>query len=232
MTRPLAVASVTNPLPASGGSTADGPDITRINAPRGLEALGRVVSVQDAADIAMAWAGIGKSMAVMTSDGQRNVLKVTVAGTSPNPLEKDSLLVSDLRGALAAAGDVVVPIVVEPAAVSLIVMTARIRHQQDFTWDGVERAVRQQLVDTFAYTHRDIDQDVIVSDLLAVIHRVDGVRSCSIGRIGLIPSDIDPIDLAKFTPDQPPADGRVRVSGIAHLSETVTETLNLEEDPT
>jgi hypothetical protein len=232
LTKPLAVASVTNPLPASGGSTADGADVTRINAPRGLEALGRVVSVQDAADIALAWAGIGKSMAVMTSDGQRNVLKVTVAGTSPTPLEKDSMLVNDLRGALAAAGDVVVPIVVEPAAVSLIVMTARIRHQQDFTWDGVERAVRQQLVDTFAYAHRDIDEDVIISDLLAVIHRVDGVRSCSIDRIGLIPSDIDPTDLAKFTPAQPRADGRVRVSGIAHLSETVTETLNLEEDPT
>jgi predicted phage baseplate assembly protein len=229
LTKPLPVASVTNPLPASGGSDPDGPDAVRTNAPRGLRALGRVVSADDAADIALSWAGIGKSTAVLGSDGQRDTLTVTVAGTSPAPLDSSDALINDLGTALAAAGDITVPITVTPAKVALIVMAATIDRDPDISCDTVERAVRAELLDAYGYDHRDIDEDIIVSDLIAVIHRIDGVRSCTITRLGCVDSQTSPADLVKFAPGPSPDTGRLAVTGVAHLSGAVAETLILQE---
>lgn len=242
LTRPLAVATVTNPLPASGGSGPDGPDTVRANAPCGLGALGRVVSVDDAADITMAWAGIGKSQAALGSDGQRDIVTVTVAGTSPTPLESGSGLLNDLGAALTAAGDVTVPIHVVPAAIMLIVLVAQIQCDPDFTWDTVEPAVRAELLDAYSYAVRGIDDDIIISDVIAVIHRVDGVVSCTITGMGLVPYDASPDQLATFTPSAPDTgqvrvasgtsikitNGQIPVTGVAYLSDTVADTLILQ----
>jgi predicted phage baseplate assembly protein len=242
LTRPLAVATVTNPIAASGGSAADGPDTIRANAPRGLQALGRVVSIDDAADITMKWAGIGKSTAAPGNDGQRDTVTVTVAGTSPAPLQLGSSLLNDLGAALTASGDVVVPISVVPATIMLIVLAAQIQYDPDFTWATVEPAVRAELLDAYGYTQRDIDEDIIISDLIAVIHRVAGVVSCTITSMGLVPSDSSPDQLAKFSPSAPDSgqvevagglsinitDGRIPVTGVAYLSDTVADTLILQ----
>ncbi len=231
LTRPLAVATVTNPLPASGGSDPDGPDSVRSRAPLGLQALGRVVSVQDTADLALSWAGIGKTTAATRTDGQRDTVTVTVAGATPDPLDPEGTLISDLSTALAAAGDVTVPITAVPAAISLIVLVAEIRHDPNILWDDVEPAVRAELTDSYGYDQRGIDEAVILSDLIAVIHRVDGVLSCAITQIGLIPYTIDPAALAAFSPQPPPNDGTglIPVTGVAYLSDSVAETLILQE---
>ena len=243
LTRPLAVATVTNPLPTSGGADPDGPDIVRTHAPRGLAALGRVVSVQDTADIALTWAGIGKTAASEGNDAQRDVVTVTIAGASPDPLAKDSTLITDLGAALTAAGDVTMPIEVNPAQISLIVLLAKIGHDPDLSWDTVEPAVRAELTDAYGYDHRDIDEDIIISDLIAVIHRVDGVRSCAITGIGLIPPAAAANDLADFSPANPDGgqvpvagglaititDGRIPVTGVSYLSGAVADTLILKE---
>jgi predicted phage baseplate assembly protein len=231
LTKPLAVAKVTNPLPASGGSDPDGPDTVRRRAPMGLQALGRVVSIQDAADLALSWAGIGKTTATLGSDGHRGTVTVTVAGTAPTPLDLNGSLITDLGTALTAAGDVTVPITVVPAEISLIVLVAQIRHDPDIVWDDVEPAVRAEIVSGYGYDQRGIDEDIVLSDLVAIIHRVDGVRSCTITQIGLIPHTIDPAELAAFSPAAPPQDGtgRIAVTGVAYLSDSVTETLILQE---
>jgi predicted phage baseplate assembly protein len=231
LTRPLAVAKVTNPLPASGGSDPDGPDTVRSRAPLGLQAMGRVVSVQDAADLALSWAGIGKTTATLGSDGHRDTVTVTVAGTAPTPLDPIGTLIADLSNALTAAGDVTVPITVVPAEISLIVLVAQIRHDPDIVWDEVEPAVRAEIVGGYGYDQRAIDEDIVLSDLVAIIHRVDGVRSCVITQIGLIPHTIDPAELAAFSPAAPPQDGsgRITVTGVAYLSDSVAETLILWE---
>jgi predicted phage baseplate assembly protein len=230
LTRPLAVAAVTNPLAASDGSVQDGPDSVRANAPRGLQALGRVVSVDDAADIALTWAGIGKSKARLTNDAHGNILGVTVAGTSPNPLDPTGALLTNLGAALTAAGDVTVPIVVAPAQISLLVIAATIRHDDDITWGSVESAVRTELTGCLAYSRRDINEPIVISELIAAIHRVDGVQSAKIDKIGLVDSGVSPVDLAMFQPSAPPSSGRIDVSGgVAYLSDAIAETLVLEE---
>jgi predicted phage baseplate assembly protein len=240
LTRPLALALVTNPLPASGGSDPDGPDVVRANAPRGLRALGRVVSVQDAADLAMSWAGIGKATATLATHGGRQTVRLTVAGVTSSPLDSSSALITDLGAALTAAGDVTIPIKVEPAPVSLIVLVAQILHDPEISWDNVEPAVRAELISAYGYAGRGINEDIVISDLIAVIHRIEAVRSCSITGLGLIGADAQPDDVAAFAPgplDQPipvaggqpitVTDGRIPVTGVACISDAVADTVIL-----
>jgi predicted phage baseplate assembly protein len=243
LTRPLAVAKVTNPLPASGGSDPDGPDDVRTGAPRGLQALGRVVSVQDAADLALSWAGIGKATATLMSDSHTYILKVAVAGLSPTPLDGSTFL-TDLSAALQAAGDITVPISVVPAQATLIVLRVRIRHDPDMAWNVIEPAVRAELTEAYGYDKRDINEDIVVSDLIAVIHRVDGVWSAAITGVGQIPYDSSASDIAALTLGPPDSSGRIQVQSTAlppdkapvtpvpvvgYISATVSDTLILQE---
>ena len=85
LSRPLTVASVDNPLPGSGGSDGDGPGDLRAAAPVGLACLGRLVSVADAADLVLSWAGVGKASAVLTTNGSGEEIALTVAGVQPRP---------------------------------------------------------------------------------------------------------------------------------------------------
>lgn len=248
LTRPLAVAKVTNPLPASGGADPDGPADVRTGAPRGLQALGRVVSVQDAADVALSWAGIGKATAALVSDGHRDTLKVAVAGVSPTPLD-GSTLITNLSAALQAAGEMALPINVVAAQTTLIVLSAQIRHDPDLAWSVVESAVRGELTEAYGYDRRGIDEDIVISDLIAVVHRVDGVRSCTITGIAQIPYDSDATSIADLTLNPPDPSGRIPVQhskpaarkkvsdppppppppAVSYISAAVSDTLILQE---
>ncbi len=244
LTRPLSVAAVTNPLPASGGADPDGPDVVRANAPRGLQALDRVVSVQDAADIALSWAGVGKTAATLTTDGDGEIVAVTVAGVSSSPLDDSDALIEGLRAALPAAGDVTVPIRVIPAAVNLIVLAAEIHHDPAINWDTVDHDVRKELTDAYGYDRRGLNEEIVISDLIAVIHRVEAVRSVRITGLGLIGANAEPNGVASFvpgppdtsipvvggpTPTIPVTDGRIQITGVAYITDTVADTVILAE---
>ncbi|UUZ53293.1 baseplate J/gp47 family protein [Massilia sp. H-1] len=70
-TRPLGAKSVINPLRASGGANAETRDQARKNAPLAVMALDRLVSVQDHADFARTFGGVGKAVAAERSDGRQ-----------------------------------------------------------------------------------------------------------------------------------------------------------------
>jgi predicted phage baseplate assembly protein len=241
LSRPLAVGGVDNPLPATGGADPVGPDVVRANAPVGLQALARVVSVADAADIAVSWAGIGKADAQLCGDGQRQVLAVTVGGVAPVPLEPDSELCVNVAAALRAAGDPAVPVVVLPAVLSLIMLVAEVSHDPDISWDTVQHAVRVALLDAFGYPRRRLGEDVVLSDLVAIAHRIPEVRSFVISGIDVVDATKPTRELAELvthlTPPRP--EGRILIpptsadggkgAHVAYLSDLVADTLKLQE---
>src|SRR5208283_253166 len=74
MSRPLGVRSVTNPLPSSGAADPQDLDSGRACATLPIMTLGRVVSLEDYQDFALAIPGIGKALATWTWDGQQRVV--------------------------------------------------------------------------------------------------------------------------------------------------------------
>ena len=214
MSSPQSVASATNPLPTTGGSNGDGPETVRARVPLGLGALGHVVSIVDHADLALSFAGIDKASAALVSDGARQVVAVTIAGPDPQPLDRNGALVTAVRGALQAAGGGRAPVVVLPAAPSLIVVTARVARDPAWTWQSIADRLQAALIAAFGYDRRALGQDVIVSDLVAVAHGVTGVTSFTVTGLGLVRVTASSSDVAKLLKElpAPPADGRLAVA--------------------
>ena len=244
LSRPLTVASVDNPLPGSGGSDGDGPGDLRTGASAGLACLGRLVSVADTADLVRSWAGVGKASAVSAVAAGGEVVALTVAGVDPVPLDPAGALCTALTGALAAAGDPGSPVLVLPARLYLIVLTARIRRDPALDWAGVSAAVRGALSGAFGYGSRQLGQDVIVSEIIAVGHSVPGVESFSVRAIALVPTTATASEIVELTSrlPAPPASGRLPLpppetaaadeppaAAVAYLSDAMNDTLILQE---
>ncbi len=244
LSRPLTVASVDNPLPGSGGSDGDGPGDLRAGAPVGLACLGRLVSVADTADLVRSWAGVGKASAVSATAAGGEVVALTVAGVDPVPLDPAGALCTALTGALAAAGEPDSPVLVLPARLYLIVLAARIRRDPALDWADVSAAVRAALSGAFGYGSRQLGQDVVVSEVIAVAHSVAGVESFSVTAIALVPTTATASEIVALTSSLPvpPASGRLPLpppdtaaadepaaAAVAYLSDVMNDTLILQE---
>ena len=174
-TRPLGVKAVTNPIRASGGADRESRDQARANAPLGVMALDRLVSVQDYADFARMFAGIGKSVAARLTTGTHRVVHVTIAGADDIPIDKTSDLYRSLVKALREFGDPVLPIQVELRELLALVLSARVRVLPDYAWEFVAPKIRARLLEAFGFGQRDLGQPVFLSEVITVIQRVPGV---------------------------------------------------------
>jgi hypothetical protein len=174
-TKPLGVKAVTNPLRASGGADRDGRDQIRRNAPLAVMALDRLVSTRDYADFARTFAGIGKASAARLTDGTRTLVHVTIAGAGDIPIDVTSDLYRNVIAALRRFGDPHVPVRVEVRELLALVVSAQVKVLPDHDWELVEPAVRARLLDVFGFDRRELGQDVLPSEVIAVVQGVRGV---------------------------------------------------------
>ncbi|WP_058043022.1 putative baseplate assembly protein [Streptomyces roseifaciens] len=195
VSRPLGVSAVTNPLPATGGTDADGPGDTRSRVPLRLRALDRIVSLRDHEDFARAYAGIGKASAQYCQDIGRRVVQVTVATVGDTPVGPTSPLLTSLEAALNRYGDPALPVVVALRERVLLVVSANVRVLPDHRWDDVEPAVRRALHDALGFARAELAQPVHLSTAIAAAQAVPGVDHVDVDVFGGIPDDIDTVGL-------------------------------------
>jgi hypothetical protein len=175
LTKPLGVKGVINPLPGSGGADKETRDQARRNAPIGVLALDRLVSVQDYADFARTFGGIAKASSRRLSDGVREVVHVTISGVGDIPIDLTSDLYRNLVAALKRFGDPLQPLDVGTSERVLVVISAKVKLLPDYVWESVNAKIRAVLFDNFGFESRDIGQDVTQSEVLSVIQSVPGV---------------------------------------------------------
>ncbi len=174
-TKPLGVKSVINPLRASGGADRDSRDQARRNVPVALLALDRLVSVQDYADFARTYAGIGKASAVRLSDGRRQLVHLSIVGADNIPIDESSDLFQNLFQSLRLFGDPNEPLTMAPGEVMFIVISAKVRLLPDYALEFVEPKIRTALLDFFSFERRELGQPVFQSEVFSVIQSVPGV---------------------------------------------------------
>lgn len=194
LTRPASLSSVTNPLPATGGSGGEDQESVRATAPAGLSGLGRAVTVNDYVSLAKSVPGVGKATAVLTPGAG---LVVTVAGTSAVQLNPGD---SPCPGVAAAVADPTLPVQVLPASLYLIALTADVVRDPLVSWDATVAAAQAALLAGFGYAQRDLDQDVAVSDLLAAAHTAAGVQSFKVTGLALVPTAASAAQLSTTLP--------------------------------
>ncbi|HEY9738803.1 MAG TPA: putative baseplate assembly protein [Trichocoleus sp.] len=174
-TRPLGVKGVINPLPATGGANRETILQAKRNAPMAVMALDRLVSVQDYADFVRTFAGIAKADAQAVSNGRRELIHLTIAGADNSPIEKNSDLYRNLWRALRRFGDPYQPLQIELRELMILLISARVRILPDYLWEVVKVAIEAALFEHFSFERRDLGQDVLLSEVISVIHQVPGV---------------------------------------------------------
>jgi hypothetical protein len=189
--RPSGVREVVNPLGATGGVDREPPHAVRRNIPAGLAALDRLVSVSDYEDFARRYAGIARAKAV----GPGPDVLVTVAGQDDAPLAGSPLL-DALKKSLVEFGDESVGVTVEHRRLYFVVLEADITVHPDHLWKNVERDVRARLLSVLGFDQRELDQDVLLSPVVAAMHGVAGVRAAHVKVFGLVPEQENKVALS------------------------------------
>ncbi|TGX52365.1 putative baseplate assembly protein [Sphingomonas gei] len=173
--RPLGVKGVINPVAATGGADAEPRERTRKNAPVSTMALDRLVSIRDHADFARSFAGIALASAQVMASAGRRVVHLTVAAEDDAPLDPYGELLENLRGAFRRLGDPDLPVVVSPRELKLLIVSAKVRIDEDRLWEPVAQAIRAKLLDLFGFEARELAQGAAPSVLVAAIQSVPGV---------------------------------------------------------
>jgi hypothetical protein len=188
--KPLGVKEVINPLRASGGVDREGCDQGRKNVPIAVKALDRLVSVQDYEDFSRTYTGIGKARAAELTDGRRQLVHVTIAGTDNIPIDEYSDLFLNLHRALHKFGDPHQPIHLAVRELMLMVISAEVRILPDYQWAPVEAQLRKTMLDTFSFERRELGQDVLLSEVFRAMQSVAGVEYVDVNTFGGIPEKI------------------------------------------
>lgn len=196
--RPLGVKEVINPLPASGGADREGRDQARRNAPLAVMALDRLVSVQDYADFARTYAGIGKTHAVRLSDGRRELILLSVAGAGDIPIDPQSDLYQNLQQALFRFGAPNRVVTIVPRELMLLIISANIRLLPNYHWEAVAPQVRTVLLETFSFDRRQLGQDVLLGEVINTIQQVPGVAYVDIDVLDSISENTPPDELKQL----------------------------------
>jgi hypothetical protein len=97
--RPQGLQSVTNPSPATGGADPATPASARQSAPLPTLTLGRIVSLEDYQNFALAFAGISLALATWTWFGNTRGIFLTIAGEGGTILNRTDNVVVNLMQA-------------------------------------------------------------------------------------------------------------------------------------
>lgn len=193
--RPLGVTGVSNPLPATGAADGDSADQARANTPLAVAALDHLVSVQDYADYARTFAGIGKASAEQLSDRRQPIVYMTVAGADPSPIDAD--LLSSLLRTLHRLGDPTLPLRLDARELMLLVISAKIKVAEPYQFLDVAPRVRGKLLDTYSFAKQELGQSVPLSAVIAAIQSVRGVSYVDVTSFASI-SETDSTSPAKL----------------------------------
>jgi hypothetical protein len=175
---PPGLASVTNPLPAAGGVDPEADDSIRANAPLGLRAMHRIVSLNDYEDFARAFAGIGRVQARLFRTGRGGLLHLTIADGDGNPPDRESALYTDLVAAVERARVAPTPqLRIDPYESLLFDVALRLVVQRDagVRLPVIEQQARQALATAFTFAQRDFAQAVTAAEIINLLQPLAGV---------------------------------------------------------
>ena len=245
-TQPLGAKSVINPLPATGGADRDTRDQARLNAPLAVMALDRLVSVEDYADFARTYAGIGKAASARLTDGRRLIVHVTIAGKDDIPIDQNSDLYRNLVLALQQSGDPHQPLQVALRRLKLLVISAGVKVQSGYAWEAVAPILRSALLDFYGFEQRDLGQSAFLSEAISVMQGVAGVQyvdvhvfdfvaeSMTAAQLAALASsltlnDVVESELAQVDPTATDPSQRILPAELAILTPDIPDTLILTE---
>ena len=180
MSRPLGLKEAYNPQAATGGDDAEALANARLNAPRHVLTLDRIVSFTDYEDFARSFAGIAKARATLAGGSPHQVIVITVSGPEGAEILPDQSTYKNLLQAMQEAGDPHVQVRLVSYCKAFFRVEGTVWCHPDYEPDKVQAALYPVLETTFGFTARAFGQPARLSELIAVIHSVPGVTAVDI----------------------------------------------------
>jgi hypothetical protein len=175
--RPQGLKAVTNPDAATGGADPDTAADARASAPLEVLTLGRVVSLDDYQNYALAFAGIAKALATWTWSGHTRAVYLSVAGEGGCVYKADDATLTNLRASLWSHGNPYVPITIASCTQVLFEVGANVLISADYEAVVVMAAVWTALANAFSFARMRIGQGVAQSQVIALIQQTPGVAA-------------------------------------------------------
>ncbi|MDG2527892.1 hypothetical protein [Caulobacter endophyticus] len=183
LTRPLGLKAVTNPMPTTGAKDPETLADAQVNAPLTVRTLGRIVSLADIEDFARGFAGLGKAHVDIIWNGFERVVQLTVAGADGAVLTPLDPLHLNLLAAMDLVRHADRPIRVDGHQERRFSLRARLKIDKAHIAADVLTAAKTALIAAFAFDRRAFAQPVSASEVLAVLHGVDGVTAVFLERL-------------------------------------------------
>jgi hypothetical protein len=174
--RPQGVKSVSNPSPASGAADPATAADARRSAPLPTLTIGRIVSLEDYQNFALNFAGIAKALATWTWFGTRRGVFLTVAGANGAVFQGDDPVVLNLIAAIQSGGNPFIPLQVVSFVPVLFKIGASVK-VDTYNYDSgqVLAQVWSNLQAAFAFTQRQLAQNVVAGQIVELIQNTPGV---------------------------------------------------------
>jgi hypothetical protein len=188
MTRPLGVKEVTNPLASSGAQDPESRDDARENAPLTVLTLERIVSLKDYEDFTRSFAGIGKAQAEWCWDGMRRIVFITVASPDGSGVDRSSDVYKSLVRSIDGARDTKFPVRIESYLPRTFTLRLKVRFKERYDRDIVRKRIVEVLKQSFSFERRRFGQSVTVSEILALVQRIDGVEAVLVTELNALSS--------------------------------------------
>jgi phage-related baseplate assembly protein len=206
-TRPLGVRAVVNPSPASGSAEPETLDEARARAPQSVRTLGRIVSVTDYQDFALAFAGIGKARADTLWSGEQQIVHLTVAPATDSLMDEEATVLDSLGSAIDLVRDGTDKVVLAPYSRRYFQLSARLYKNADYLAEDVAAEAREALLAGFGYAARDLARPVSAAEAVALLQAVPGVVGVDLDVLAAIegndPDAAGPGTLATVLPAYP-----------------------------
>lgn len=184
--KPLGIRDATNPLPASGADDPETLDDARTAAPVTVRTLGRIVSLDDYADFARTYAGVGKASAHALWTGRDRLVAVTIGAASGDPVPEGDELRRNLANDIAAARAPLEPFRVVTFQPLFFSLAAQVAIDRRLVAEKILGNVRDALLSAFGYAARAFGQDVTAAEIIAAVHAVDGVEAVNLTALHLV----------------------------------------------
>jgi len=175
LTQPLGVKGVTNLLAPQGAEDPQSLEDARVNIPRAVLTLDRIVSLQDYEDFARDFPGVAKAHASWIWNGQTRGVLLTLLGPNGRLISDTGQPADPLRKAITTRGISRVPIRIVSRPPSLFAVRGVVRVEPDRLAIRVEAAVMASLRAAFSFSAREFGQGVSRSEVIAVVQNVPGV---------------------------------------------------------
>ncbi len=183
-TRPYGVQTVSNPLPSGDAEDPESRDDARMNAPRTVRTLDRIVSLRDYEDFCRTYAGIGKAQAAQLSVGGDAFIHISVSSSAGDAVSDSR--VASLIAAIENARDSTTPFIVENGRILQVTLTAGLIVNQRYEFEQVAGQCRTMLLEAFSFSCRTFGQAIDADDVIRVLHDHEAVIAVDIDSLALV----------------------------------------------